>query len=115
MSLVNLSEQGEPAQAGSDVGSAPVTVSLQYEGGRHYTCTVSKSPGSLEDPVTDIELLEKWVDCLSVGRPDLDNADARTLFDQGLALDSSQDVRAWLALRPESTEVLNNSPDLVNS
>lgn len=113
--LVTLTEQGEAAQAGSDVGSAPVTVSLRYQDGSHYTCTISKSPGSLEDPMTDAELLEKWVDCLSAGGLDLHDNDVRALFEQGLSLESSPDVSEWLALRPESIETLGNAPALVDS
>ncbi|WP_144110286.1 MmgE/PrpD family protein [Paraburkholderia sp. BCC1886] len=93
---VRLEEVGETPGKGSDVGDAPVTVTLTYNDGREFTCTVTKSPGSLADPMTDEQLLEKWLDCLSMSQLGLPSSDQKRLFAEGLAIESVANVNAWL-------------------
>jgi 2-methylcitrate dehydratase PrpD len=96
LSRVELVEAGQEAKTGSDVGSAPVTVTLRYASGAEYSRTVTASPGSPEDPISDSDLHEKWLDCLRVGLPSLDRPEATTLFEQGIDIESCDDVADWL-------------------
>ncbi len=84
-----------PAQ-GSDLGNAPVTVSLAYGDGRRYAHTVTLSPGSVQDPLSDADLLEKARDCLARGLPDTSADTARAWFEAGLRLDARPSAREWL-------------------
>lgn len=85
-----------PAQ-GSDMGGGPVSVELTYDDGRHFTRTITASPGSMEDPLTQADLLSKWHDCLRRGLPAMPTAKAQSLFESCLAFDSVADAGQWLA------------------
>lgn len=98
-----VEETGE-ARTGSDLGSAPVTVTVTLTGGRTLARTISASPGSVEDPLTIEQLRAKWLDCLQRAQPALDAGLAGRLFDQGLDLAGMPGFGAWLdALRETVT------------
>jgi 2-methylcitrate dehydratase PrpD len=94
--LVEIVEGDVGPVHGSDVGSAPVTVTLFYREGRPFTASISRSPGSPEDPLTEADLLMKWRDCLSRGLPGLDAAHIDALYESGLRLDTHPDAGRWL-------------------
>ncbi|MFC4279137.1 MmgE/PrpD family protein [Achromobacter aloeverae] len=106
---VRLVEAGEAAKTGGDVGAAPVTVELRYADGQVYACTVSVSPGSIDDPLSDKDLQEKWLDCVAEGLPEMDTDTARRHFHRGLAIEAEVDVRRWLALEPDTSAPLSDA------
>jgi 2-methylcitrate dehydratase PrpD len=93
---VQVVEASGKAQTGSDLGSAPVTVTLVPHEGAEVSRTIIASPGSLQDPLTPAQLKAKWVDCLQRGRPGLAEDAAGALFDQGAALVAEDNARNWL-------------------
>jgi len=103
LGVVSLRESSQAPAQGGDVGSAPVTVTLDYGQGGRYSATVHAMPGSAQDPLTDRDLLEKWRDCLARGLPELGAATVDELFRKGLAMDAQASVQQWLdELRPHS-------------
>lgn len=93
---VQLSEVGGVVLKGSEVGGAPVSVTLDYADGRRYARTVIASPGSLQDPLTDDDLREKWRDCVGRGLPGMPSERVESLFDAGMKFDDQPDAGAWL-------------------
>ncbi len=93
---VELTESASAAQHGSDVGGAPVSVTLCYADGRRYQKTITASPGSAQDPLTDHDLADKWRDCVTRGLPGMDARRVDELFDAGLAFASVADAGSWL-------------------
>ena len=81
---------------GSEIGSAPVTVTLQPFEGAALSRTVVASPGSADDPLTPEQLRAKWLDCLARGLPQLPAMKAESLFDEARDLASLPDVLPWL-------------------
>lgn len=96
LSKVFVQESDSVAAQGSDVGNAPVSVTLTYKGGRRFIRTVFASPGSPDDPLTDRDLLEKWRDCVGRGFPSLSRGRVDDLFESGLKFDKEADASAWL-------------------
>ena len=94
---IEVIEEGAVSNEGSDLGNSPVTVSLTLVDGRTVSKTVTIAPGSPADPITLEQMEKKWVDCFSIGRADLSEAEARRLFAEGCELDTSTSVVAWLA------------------
>ncbi len=94
---VEFTEASGASAHGSDVGTAPVTVTLQYAGGRRFSHTTTLSPGSAQDPLTDEDLRRKWRDCLKRGLPALDGERSERLYQTGLALDEQRSAGRWLA------------------
>lgn len=92
-----LEDDAAQPEHGSDLGSAPVTVELNYDNGRRYTKTITASPGSPDDPLTDSDLLEKWRDCVGRGLPALTNERQDALFYEGLSLVNRKQANTWLA------------------
>ena len=84
-----------PAQ-GSDVGGAPVTVTIFPANGAPVSRTVTASPGSLADPITPEQLRAKWLDCLRRARPDLPSETATELFDEGTRMPESPGMSRWI-------------------
>ena len=99
---VSVVEAVGEAQAGSDLGSAPVTVTVTPLQGGTLSRTITASPGSLQDPLTPPQLKAKWLDCLQKAQPGLLPETAGTLFDQGLDLAEDANVERWLARLRES-------------
>ena len=93
---VTLTEAESAASHGSDVGAAPVSVTLTFSDGRRLSQTVAASPGSAEGPLTDDDLLEKWRDCVGRGLPRLPAGRVDQLFKSGLKFDEQPDAGAWL-------------------
>lgn len=93
---VAVVEASGEAQTGSDLGSAPVTVTLVPHQGAEVSRTITASPGSLQDPLTPPQLKAKWVDCLQKARPSLPADAAGALFDQGASLVTEDNARDWL-------------------
>ncbi|MGW9331764.1 MmgE/PrpD family protein [Bosea sp. NPDC055594] len=94
---VAVIEAGGAAQKGSDLGSAPVTVTLTPHEGASLSRTITASPGSLEDPLTPAQLLVKWKDCLLRTCPPADEREVAALFEEGLKLASHADIGTWFA------------------
>ncbi len=69
---ITLTEVSGDAAAGIDRGS--VTVSLRRGGEIAASQSVAKYPGSPASPMSDAELDGKLIDCLSIGRPNVDLA-----------------------------------------
>jgi 2-methylcitrate dehydratase PrpD len=93
---VTVVEAQGVARQGSDVGSAPVTVTLTPIEGDNRSRTVVPSPGSAQDPLTAEQLKAKWIDCLQRGNSAITPASAESLFREGEALDSASDLGGWL-------------------
>ncbi|MCE9661026.1 MAG: MmgE/PrpD family protein [Burkholderiales bacterium] len=93
---VDVREADGVALQGSDVGSAPVSVTLIYANGRRFERTITASPGSAADPLTDGDLLAKWRDCVGRGLPDMAAERIEPLFHAGMNLDDQPDAGAWL-------------------
>lgn len=93
---VNVVERGTAYTHGRDIGAAPVTVTLELRSGERVTRTVVASPGSPEDPLTEEQLLTKWLDCLKRGRPDILGEVARALFRRGRELSGLSDIADWI-------------------
>lgn len=97
LTAVEVIEEGAASNEGSDLGNGPVIVSLTLTDGRTVSRTVTLAPGSPADPITPQQMEQKWVDCFSIGRPQLSEAAARRLFTEGCELDASTSVVQWLA------------------
>lgn len=93
---VTLTEAAGGSAHGSDIGSAPVTVTLAFAGGRTFTQTTTLSPGSAQDPLTDGDLQGKWRDCLARGLPRMPAERIDRLYHTGLALDAQRSAGRWL-------------------
>jgi 2-methylcitrate dehydratase PrpD len=88
--------EGDTAPAkGGDVGSAPVTVTLTLRDGTVLSETVTASPGSPEDPITEEQARAKWLDCWRHGTRDNDDARATALFSACAAVDSPIAFAMW--------------------
>lgn len=93
---IRLVEAPGESSRGSEVGSAPVTVTLTLKDGSSVARTVTRAPGSPEDPMTEQQLAAKWTDCLRRVQPGLAGDAALSLFEDGLAIGASPDVGAWV-------------------
>lgn len=101
---VTVVEVAGSAQKGSDLGSAPVTVTFRLHDGRTLSRTIIASPGSRQDPLTGQQLEAKWLDCLQRAQPALMREEARALLDEGLSLTSQARIGGWLSnLRASAT------------
>lgn len=94
---VTVVEVAGTAQKGSDLGSAPVTVTLDLHDGRSLSRTITASPGSRQDPLTGPQLAAKWLDCLQRAQPALAREDAQALFAEGMSLARHDEVGGWLS------------------
>lgn len=94
---VRIEEDAAAAAQGSDMGGGPVTVELAYGDGRRFSRTVTAAPGSMDDPLTEADLLAKWHDCMRRGLPAMPQPRAQSLFESGLAFDAQADAGQWLA------------------
>lgn len=94
---VRITERTTPPRIGSDVGGAPVTVTLTPTKGPSVSRTVTASPGSPADPLTPEQLRAKWDDCLRRPAPDLDGATLGALFEEGLRASSDAPLGGWLS------------------
>jgi len=94
---VEVIEEGTASNAGSDLGNGPVTVSLNLRDGRTLSRTVTLAPGSPADPITAEQLRGKWIDCFGHGKPQLGDARAAALFEQGEQMDQMASVQSWLS------------------
>lgn len=93
---VSVVEDTAQARQGAEVGAAPVTVSLTLSGGGTVSRTVTASPGSRQDPLTEAQLRAKWADCLLRARPGLEPGTADRLFDEGRGLADAAGIGGWL-------------------
>lgn len=101
---VSVVEVAGTAQKGSDLGSAPVTVTFRLHDGRTLSQTIIASPGSRQDPLTGPQLQAKWLDCLQRAQPLLTREDAQVLFAEGMSLARHTQVSDWLSrLRGSAT------------
>jgi 2-methylcitrate dehydratase PrpD len=94
---VTLVESDKAPAQGSDVGGAPVTVTITPRSGAPVARTVTLSPGSLADPITPEQLRAKWLDCLRRAKPDLTPDSAAALFDEAARLPESPDATRLIA------------------
>jgi len=94
---VTVVEDASAPKQGAEVGAAPVTVSLMLTAGGELSRTVVASPGSRQDPLTEVQLRAKWADCLLRARPGLAAATLEGLFDEGLTIAEAPTVDGWLA------------------
>ncbi len=94
---VSVAEAAGAAQKGSDLGSAPVTVTLTPRAGGSVSRTITASPGSLQDPLTPPQLRAKWLDCLQRANAGLRVDAADEVFDEGLELARAANAGRWLA------------------
>lgn len=90
-----VEDAAQPRQ-GAEVGAAPVTVSLSLAGGGTVSRTVTASPGSRQDPLTEAQLRAKWADCLLRARPGLAPEVSDRLFDEGRGLAGAPGIGGWL-------------------
>ena len=93
---VAVVEADGPARHGSEVGAAPVTVTVKPVSGAAVSRTVTALPGSRQDPLTPEQLRAKWADCLRRVRPDLDEATLGALFEEGRGLAEADAIAPWL-------------------
>ncbi len=93
---IQLVEASGESSRGSEVGSAPVTVTVTLKDGGSVARTVTRAPGSPEDPMTEQQLAAKWTDCLRRVQPGLGADTTLNLFGEGLAIGTSPDVGAWI-------------------
>ena len=93
---VQVIEAKTPPKHGSDVGSAPVTVTLTLNDGSSLARTVTASPGSPSDPLTPDQLGRKWRDCLDRASAGLDPSQADALLAAGWGMAEAPGVRPWL-------------------
>lgn len=93
---IELVEAPGESSRGSEVGSAPVTVTVTLKDGGSVARTVTRAPGSPEDPMTEPQLAAKWTDCLRRVQPELGSDTALGLFGDGLAIGRSPDAGAWI-------------------
>ena len=93
---VQLVEDATPSRLGSDVGSAPVTVTLTPVSGAPVSHTVTASPGSAADPLTPDQLRAKWADCLRRAAPGMPEGTLGALFEEGAALREAPSIGGWL-------------------
>lgn len=94
---VQVVEAKAPSRHGSDVGSAPVTVTLTLRDGSSLARTVTASPGSPSDPLTPDQLGRKWRDCLERARATLEPEKADALLRAGWGAAEAGSMRPWLA------------------
>ncbi len=88
--------EGDAAPAkGGDVGDAPVSVTLTLRDGATLTETITASPGSPADPITEEQARAKWLDCWRHGTRGNDDAQAIALFSACSAIDSPVSFAAW--------------------
>lgn len=112
LSDVKVLEAGAASNEGSDLGNGPVTVSLTLSNGSVVSKTITPSPGSPADPITQEQMEQKWIDCMRVGRPQLGDASARSLFPEGNRIDGSVQVSQSLAVVCDrGLRVLGKRPD----
>jgi len=98
--LVSLKEQVGPVLSGSEIDAAPVTVRLRLANGCAVSRTVQVTPGSAHDPVTETQLLAKWLDCFAEVGAIASTETIEDLFHQGLKLPAGTSLGGWLrALR----------------
>jgi 2-methylcitrate dehydratase PrpD len=93
--MVDVVEGDTSPAKGGDVGSAPVTITLTMRNGTTLAETVTASPGSPEDPMTDEQARAKWLDCWRHGTRDNDDTRAMALFVACGAVDSPVSFAAW--------------------
>lgn len=93
---VEVVETGEAFGSGADVGKAPVTVTLRMKNGDTLVRTVTASPGSKEDPLTDEQLGQKWNDCVRRAAPDVHDGELVRLYEQGRHIHDAKSVEEWL-------------------
>lgn len=96
LAAVTLVEDETQSRQGSDIGTAPVTVTLALASGAEVSRTVVASPGSRQDPLTEPQLRAKWADCLLRARPGIPDAVLGRLFDEGQSLAGAPDIAGWL-------------------
>jgi len=94
---VTVVEVAGTSQKGSDLGSAPVTVTFRLHDGRTLSQTISASPGSQQDPLTGPQLAAKWLDCLQRAQPSLGPDEVQALFAEGMSLARHAEVGDWLS------------------
>ncbi|TDR88070.1 MmgE/PrpD family protein [Enterovirga rhinocerotis] len=93
---VTVVEADAASRHGSDVGLAPVTVTLTPVSGASVSRTVVLLPGSDKDPITPDQLRAKWADCLKRAAPRADQAGIDALFDEGRGLPAAARIGDWL-------------------
>ena len=104
LSAVTLRERDGAATSGPAIEQGPVTVTLTLRDGSSLARTVTATPGSPADPVTDEQLLAKWLDCFGEAAPGADAGTLTGLFERGLGLEREASVAGWLgAVRAAAT------------
>lgn len=93
---VTVVEDAAPSTRGSDIGSAPVTVTLTPVAGGSVSRTVVALPGSRQDPMTEAQLRAKWDDCLTRAGGVIPPERLAKLFDEGTAIADAPSVDGWL-------------------
>jgi len=93
---VQVIEAKASLKDGSDVGSAPVTVTLTLTDGSSLARTITASPGSPLDPLTPDQLGQKWRDCLERASAAVDPDQAGALLEAGHGMAAAVSVRPWL-------------------
>lgn len=93
---VQVIEASTPPKPGTDVGSAPVTVTLTLRDGSVLVRTITASPGSPLDPLTENQLGRKWRDCLKRACPSIQTEQADALLAAGWNIAEITGVRPWL-------------------
>jgi hypothetical protein len=96
LSDIHVIEEGPASNEGSDLSNGPVTVSLSLKNGSTVSKTITLAPGSPADPITPEQLEQKWVDCLKIGRSDIEEATVRQIFAEGRGLNDMSGVAHWL-------------------
>jgi hypothetical protein len=72
-------------------------VSLQTTSGRHLSRLVDALPGSPENPLSDVDLFDKFADCVSRAVKPIAADDARTFAGRISRLHAVSDIRdLWL-------------------
>lgn len=84
------------AESGLRLGAAPVEIEVLLADGSRLVQQVTASPGSNDDPLTERQRLDKWLDCLHAGRPLRSEQAAGALFEKGKGLASLENVLPWL-------------------
>lgn len=85
-----------PTEGGQSLGTSPVEIELVLADGIRLVQKVTASPGSNDDPLTEQQRLEKWLDCFRVGRPARSVEAAGALFEKGKELASLENALPWL-------------------
>jgi 2-methylcitrate dehydratase PrpD len=100
LQLVTIAERDGPMLNGQEIDHAPVTVALHLRDGSRHSRTVVVTPGSPADPVTDEQLLAKWLDCFRQVDAVVDVEASASLFRRGLDIEREASFGGWLeALR----------------